>query len=93
MGDWVSFLIFAGLIYVMMRYGCGAHMTHGKHANHKSRDKDVDPVCGVEVDVEKGYGKMHDGTLYRFCSRSCLDEFEADPDRYLKQAKMNGGDV
>lgn len=23
------FLIFGGLFYVMMRYGCGAHMVHG----------------------------------------------------------------
>jgi YHS domain-containing protein len=37
----------------------------------------------MEVDVDQGYGKMHDGDLYRFCSRDCLDKFEADPEKYL----------
>ncbi|MCF6356143.1 MAG: YHS domain-containing protein [Candidatus Polarisedimenticolaceae bacterium] len=33
-------------------------------------------------------------TLYRFCSRNCLDKFEADPVRYLKQpAKDAGGET
>ena len=24
----LSFLVFGGLFYLMMRYGCGAHMAH-----------------------------------------------------------------
>ena len=28
-------------------------------------------------------GIIHEKQLYRFCSRNCLDKFEADPDRYL----------
>ena len=82
----LSLLIFAGLFYVMMRFGCGAHMVHGKHgghAGHGGAEKNIDPVCGMEVEVEQGYGKIHEGKLYRFCSRSCLDKFENDPDRYL----------
>ena len=85
----LSMLLFAGLFFVMMRYGCGAHMMHGHHGSHehnkqnKDQQKYIDPVCGVEVDVEQGYGKMHDGNLYRFCSRDCLDKFEAGPERYL----------
>jgi len=81
----LSLLIFAGLFYFMMRFGCGAHMIHGKHDKHdeKAMAKHIDPVCGMEVDVEQGYGKMHEGNLYRFCSRNCLDKFEADPDKFL----------
>ena len=86
----LSLLFFAGLFYVMMRFGCGAHMVHGKHGKHgghaghgSGEEKHIDPVCGMAVDVEQGYGKMHEGQLYRFCSRSCLDKFEIDPDRYL----------
>jgi YHS domain-containing protein len=84
-----SLLIFAGLFYVMMRFGCGAHMKHGHgksddHAGHDDhQQKHIDPVCGMQVDTEQGYGKMHAGTLYRFCSRDCLDKFEADPQQYL----------
>ena len=87
----LSFLLFAGLFYFMMRSGCGAHMIHGHHGGHgghgDSNAKSVDPVCGMEVAPDQGYGKMHQGRLYRFCSRNCLDRFEADPAKYLNQSK------
>jgi YHS domain-containing protein len=93
----LSFLIFGGLFFLMMRYGCGAHMAHGGHGGHGSHstgneEKHTDPVCGMDVDMSQGYGKMHEGQLYRFCSRSCLDRFEADPGKYLNQpAETSGG--
>ena len=85
----LSFLIFAGLFYFMMRFGCGAHMVHGHgehngHAGHGG-EKYIDPVCGMKVGSDKGYSKMHEGRLYRFCTRSCLDKFDADPARYLNK--------
>jgi len=84
----LSFLFFAAVFYLMMRFGCGAHMTHGSH-NHQahgdeSAKKNTDPVCGMPVDAEQGYGKMHEGRLYRFCSRDCMDTFEAEPDKFIK---------
>jgi len=88
MEGWLSFLIFAGVFYLMMRFGCGAHMIHGSHGHHQHGDdtehKDIDPVCGMRVEAEQGYGKMHEGQLYRFCSRDCLDKFESEPEKYLK---------
>ncbi len=92
MDGFLSFLLFAALFYVMMRFGCGSHMVHGQHGSQPSRDsgdKHVDPVCGKHVDPNEGYGKMHAGTLYRFCSRECMDSFEAKPERYAtKQTQM-----
>lgn len=91
-----SLLLFAVLFFFMMRFGCGAHMVHGHSHSHGSKAdvKHHDPVCGMEVEMDKGYGKMHKGTLYRFCSRNCLDKFEADPERCLKQlAKDAGGET
>ena len=88
MDGFLSFLLFAALFYVMMRFGCGAHMVHGHHGGHQSEgggDKHVDPVCGKHVEPNEGYGKMEAGTLYRFCSRQCLDTFEADPGRYTSK--------
>ena len=85
-----SLLLFAGVFYLMMRFGCGAHMVHGKNGSHGANAnegsdavKHVDPVCGMEVDEEQGYGKIHKGQLHRFCSRNCLDKFETNPDQYL----------
>lgn len=80
-----SFLLLAALFYFMMRYGCGAHVIHGHggHAGHGPADADAkDPVCGMDVEVGKGYAKMHEGRQYRFCSRKCLDQFELAPERY-----------
>lgn len=100
MDDWLSFIIFAGIFYVMMRYGCGAHMIHGHHGghgkhkhkhNHSDDVKHIDPVCGMDVDIDKGYGKMHEGTLYRFCSRNCLDKFDSEPGKYLEKSGNGGG--
>lgn len=67
-------------------------MIHGKHNKEDSNNtKHTDPVCGMHVEVEKGYGKMHEGTLYRFCSRKCLDKFEDEPDKYISQTDRKGG--
>jgi len=81
-----SFLIFAVLFYLMMRFGCGVHAVHG----HLMPDKEGpgapenfhDPVCGVKVVPEEGYVKSSRGRNYRFCSRTCLDEFEAQSDYF-----------
>lgn len=81
-----SFLLFAVLFYLMMRFGCGAHMVHGHHGSGRTGEPyHVDPVCGKRVPADEGYGKMHAGTLYRFCSRQCLDTFDEEPERFARQ--------
>ncbi len=87
-----SFLVFAVLFYLLMRYGCGAHMMHGHGSHGDSHDdgkgaKYIDPVCDKEVETAQGYGKMYQETLYRFCSRKCLDKFDADPELYLNKER------
>jgi len=85
----ISLMLFAGFFYLMMRFGCGAHMVHGGHGKHGDKNgtdvKHIDPVCGMQISPEEGYGKMQDGRLFRFCSRPCLDKFEAEPEKYLKK--------
>jgi hypothetical protein len=59
MGGLFSLLLFAGFFYLMMRFGCGAHMVHGGHGDHSGHeghrppgDADTqtkDPVCGMPV--------------------------------------------
>ena len=34
-------LLFAGFFYLMMRYGCGAHIVHG-HGGHESQQDHAD---------------------------------------------------
>lgn len=89
MPGFISLLVFAALFYLMMRFGCGAHMVHG-HAGHEGYatldGNTKDPVCGMDVASGGGYGKMLEGRQYRFCSRKCLDQFDAEPQRYVGKA-------
>ena len=86
-----SFLLFAVLFFLMMRYGCGAHMMHGHgghgHSHRGGGRKHIDPVCDMVVEEDQGYGKMYHGALYRFCSKSCLDKFDTDPEQYLNKER------
>ena len=85
-----SLLMFAAFFYLMMRFGCGAHMVHGHGAlgGHDSGgvpDGSLkNPVCGMDVTSgAAAYVERHQGRQYRFCSRKCLDQFDADPQRYV----------
>ena len=88
MSGLVSFLLFGAVFFVMMRFGCGAHAGHGGHqGDYHSPDTDasasgIDPVCGMGVAAGSGYAKVDRGVPYRFCSRACLDKFDASPDKY-----------
>jgi Cu+-exporting ATPase len=43
-----------------------------------------DPVCGMDIEEQDAVGTIEQkGDRYYFCSRSCLDKFEAHPEHYL----------
>jgi len=95
----IYFVLWTGLIFLMMRFGCGAHVKghgHGSHGPH-SRDtaeranevrwvppeNDVDLVCGKTVHPDQAKPSIYDGMVYYFCSRECRERFEAAPDLYI----------
>ncbi|MFN7085227.1 MAG: YHS domain-containing protein [Burkholderiales bacterium] len=83
-------LLWGGLFFVMMRYGCGAHMmgSHG-HGGHGGGTKD--PVCGMDVDPQKAAATaVREGVTYYFCSTSCRDKFEQAPEKYAGAAAQSG---
>ncbi len=43
----------------------------------------VDPVCGMKVAADAPLAHEHDGVTYRFCARSCLERFRAEPAKFL----------
>ncbi|VAW37307.1 hypothetical protein MNBD_GAMMA01-1554 [hydrothermal vent metagenome] len=91
----VSLLIFALFFYFMMRLGCGAHMTHGSHDKKRSHDANdsagfIDPVNGEKVADDQGYGKLHNGKLYRFITRDNLDAFDRQPEKYINNINKTG---
>lgn len=43
----------------------------------------IDPVCGMKVAADAKLRWEHQGVTYRFCAPSCLQRFQADPQRFL----------
>ena len=91
------FIFWGALIFLMMRFGCGAHvMGHGRgKAQTASKAasegdlrwippaKDTDPVCKKTVSTSGAKPSVHAGHVYYFCSRECREVFEAAPDLYV----------
>lgn len=49
--------------------------------------RQTDPVCGMTVDPATAAGSVeHAGQTYYFCSRHCVDKFQAAPERFIKQS-------
>ncbi len=94
----VSILIWGGLFFLMMRYGCGAHMMggHGRHggrgkADETAEGQSMDPVCGMAVDREKSTAaSAYRGQTYYFCSTACGDKFEQAPENYVGASAQGG---
>src|SRR5437764_3057446 len=43
-----------------------------------------DPVCGMDIEEQDAVGSLeYQGSRYYFCSQSCLQRFQQDPERYL----------
>jgi YHS domain-containing protein len=44
-----------------------------------------DPVCGMMCDPETSKWKTdYEGQTYHFCSKACLEQFEGEPEKYVK---------
>ena len=44
----------------------------------------IDPVCGMTVEPETAAAAWeHGGTVYYFCSVSCMERFRGDPEHFL----------
>jgi len=92
----VYLLFWAVLFFVMMRFGCGAHMMgHGHHGRHHdendSRQAPVearDPVCGMTVAIAGAKSSVFQGHPYYFCSSKCRDTFEAAPESFTRPSTV-----
>lgn len=85
------FLLLAGAFFLMMRFGCGSHVTgHGHARGSSTGDKlsgqrwtapgtAIDPVCGMTVQTATAKSAVKNGRVYYFCSSDCRERFEAAP--------------
>jgi YHS domain-containing protein len=88
----IWFVVWAALIFLMMRFGCGAHVMGRRHGGTKRGepgdvrwappDTDTDPVCGKTVSTASAKSNVFGGLVYYFCSRECREVFEAAPHLY-----------
>ncbi len=54
----------------------------------QSATKQMDPVCGMEVDSGQAAGSSeHEGKTYYFCSQGCKTKFDTNPQDFTKSAK------
>ena len=52
---------------------------------------ETDVVCGMRVEPARAAGTTeHDGKVYYFCGKGCLQRFQADPKKYLDPAYRPG---
>jgi len=52
-----------------------------------AKNEPVDPVCGMTVEPAKAAGTFKfEGQTYYFCSPSCLEQFSAEPAKFLANA-------
>jgi xanthine dehydrogenase accessory factor len=53
----------------------------------EARHEEIDPVCGMTVDVATArYRTAYGGRTYHFCSAGCLERFSADPSAFVTAA-------
>ncbi|WP_457752930.1 YHS domain-containing protein [Thermococcus sp.] len=45
----------------------------------------IDPVCGMEVGEETEFKVEYEGKVYYFCSTHCKAQFEANPEKFIKE--------
>lgn len=44
-----------------------------------------DPVCGMELDEKTAaYKSVHESRVYYFCSATCKNEFNKNPEKYAQ---------
>jgi P-type Cu+ transporter len=59
-------------------------MNHNHSNNSTPNGSEIDPVCGMTIDREKAVGPVrHEGREVYFCSQSCREKFESEPERYV----------
>ena len=51
----------------------------------KAPEKAKDPVCRIMVDKDPTLSVNHKGETYYFCSKTDMEKFKKEPDKYVKK--------
>ena len=89
----IKFTVFIFLAVILMGLVMGAigNLIKFEPKSTSSSLQDVklakDPVCGMDVNTEKGLTTEYEGKSYYFCSPHCQAAFEKEADRYAIEGK------
>jgi YHS domain-containing protein len=65
---------------------CGGHEQHANNPALRTGNVAKDPVCGMDVKIVNAkYVYEYKGEKYYFCQEKYLEQFKADPEKYLEQ--------
>ncbi len=68
--------------------GLGIVLAQVQPTMNKPAAKQTDPVCGMQVEVEKTTPRsVHKGKTYYFCSKNCKEDFDKNPANYTEKSK------
>jgi Cu+-exporting ATPase len=55
---------------------------------------EIDPVCGMEVNLSEAAGTSeYNGKTYYFCAPGCKRSFDKDPEKYISKEDTNESNV
>ncbi len=66
---------------------CGPSTSSSVNPKNVVGANGVDPVCGMSVNTKTAVHFSHKGKEFSFCSTSCKDKFQKDPDGLLAAKK------
>ena len=60
-------------------------MTAFAQAKKAAPEKAKDPVCGIMVDKDPNLSSNYKGETYYFCSKTDMEKFKKEPEKYAKK--------
>ena len=72
-------------LIIVLAIATAANIDFAQVRRSSRPDKAKDPVCGLMVDKDLKLSVSHRGELYYFCSRTDLEIFKKNSERYVKK--------
>ena len=73
------------VILVVLTIAAALNSTAAQGRRGLRPEKAKDPVCGLMVDKDPNLATTYKSEVYFFCSRTDLELFKKNPERYLKK--------
>ena len=88
MRNWTSWIMIVVLAFGLAGIGCQPAAEQEQETEAVTEEVEevvelVDPVCGATVTAETEFTTELEGVAYYFCCDDCLQQFVADPAKYL----------